>query len=247
MPARSERSRSVVITGATGGLGRELAAAFARDGWALGLLGHSDPAVLDELAAALGGTKVSAACCDVRDPGAVEGAFGQFDEALGGLDVLVHAAGISRPGLIVNASPADFDETIAVNLTGAFHCMRAAIRRMLPRRDGHIITIGSYRGGHGLYGGSAYSASKAGLVGLTLTAAREYGPKNIRCNVVLPGFLRTPMTAHLDEKHVARALADNVLGRASDFDEVCGFIVRLAPTRDVSAQVFNLDSRPGRL
>ncbi len=254
MPARPERSRRacpeprrrVIITGATGGLGLELAAAFARHGWRLGLLGHSDRPALDALAASLG-TATAAACCDVRDAPDVERAFAQLTDELGGLDVLVNAAGTARPGLIVNLAPEDFDEEIAVNLTGAFHCMRAAVRRMLPRRDGHIINIGSYRGAHGLSGGCGYSASKAGLVGLTLSAAREYGPKNIRCNLVLPGFLPTPMTAPLKPNHVARAIADNVLGRASDFDEICEFIVRLAVTRHVSAQVFNLDSRPARL
>jgi 3-oxoacyl-[acyl-carrier protein] reductase len=121
---------AVVITGATGGLGRELAAAFAHDGWALGLLGHSDRRALDELAASLDAGKVSVACADVRDADAVEAAFAQFAEELGGLDVLVCAAGVSRPGLIVNMSAEDFSDELAVNLTGAFHCMRAAIRRI---------------------------------------------------------------------------------------------------------------------
>ncbi len=241
------RAQSVVITGATGGLGRELAAAFAHDGWRLGLLGHSDRAALDELTASLDAEKVATACCDVRDAEAVENVFSRLAEELGPPNVLVNAAGVSHHGLVLNLTPNEFDDEIAVNLTGAFHSMRAAIRRMLPQRDGHVINIGSYWGQHGLRGGCGYSASKAGLVGLTLSAAHEYGPRNIRCNVVLPGFLRTPMTAHLDEKRAARAVADNVLGRASDFDEVCGFIVRLAAMRHVSAQVFNLDSRPGRL
>jgi 3-oxoacyl-[acyl-carrier protein] reductase len=247
MPAEAGPRRTVVITGAAGGLGRELAAAFARDGWALGLIGHSDRCALDELAASLDAERVSVACADVRNAAAVEAAFAQLLGELGALDVLVCAAGVSRPGLIVNTSAEDFSDELAVNLTGAFHCVRAAIRRMLPRRDGHIITIGSYWGGHGLHGGSAYSASKAGLVGLTLSAARELGPKNIRCNAVLPGFLRTPMTASLSEKQVARNLAGNALGRASDLDEVCAFVVRLAAMRHVSAQVFSLDSRAGRL
>ncbi|MBN1918841.1 MAG: SDR family oxidoreductase [Verrucomicrobia bacterium] len=238
---------SVVITGAAGGLGRELAAAFARAGWALGLMGHSTPEALHELAASLEPPQAATACCDVRDAAAVDAAFARFDEALGGLDVLVHTAAISPPGLVATVAPEAFDEQIEVNLTGAFHCVRAAIVRMLPRHDGHIITIGSYWGAHGLYGGAAYSASKAGLVGLTLSAAHEVGRKGIRCNVVLPGFLRTPMTAGLKERDVARAVAGNVLGRASDFDEVCAFVVGLAAMRHVSAQVFNLDSRPARL
>jgi len=239
--------RCVFITGAGGGLGRKLAAAFAQDGWSLGLIGHSNTSALNELAASLSAPKAATACCDVRDAEAVETAFQKLADELGALDVLVNAAGVSRPGLIVNARPEDFDEEIAVNLTGAFHCMRAAIRRMLPRRDGHIINIGSYWGAHGLYGECGYSASKAGLVGLTLTAAREVGPKNIRCNVVLPGFLQTPMTASLSEKNVARTIAQNTLGRSSGLDEVCAFIVRLAAMQNVSGQIFNLDSRPGRL
>jgi len=239
--------RCIFIAGATGGLGRKLAAAFAQDGWRLGLIGHSNTSALDELAASLDAPKVAAASCDVRDAEAVETAFRKLTDELGTLDALVNAAGVSRPGLLVNVSPENFDEEIAVNLTGAFHCMRAAIRRMLPRRDGHIINIGSYWGAHGLYGECGYGASKAGLVGLTLAAAREVGPKNIRCNVVLPGFLQTPMTASLSEKNVARTIAKNTLGRSSDFDEVCAFIVRLAAMQNVSGQIFNLDSRPGRL
>ncbi len=238
---------SVVITGATGGLGRELAVAFGRAGWGLGLTGHSRPDALSELADALEAPKVAIACCDVRAPGAVEEAFAALAAALGGFDVLINCAGASHGALVVNMTPEQFDEDIAVNLTGAFHCMQAALRRMLPQRDGHIINIGSYWGQRGLYGGCAYSASKAGLIGLTLSAAREYGPKNVRCNAVLPGFLPTPMTAPLKAKHAARMISSTVLGRASDFDEVCGFIVRLAAMRHVSGQVFNLDSRPARL
>jgi 3-oxoacyl-[acyl-carrier protein] reductase len=239
--------KSVVITGAAGGLGRQLAAAFAKDGWCLGLMGHSHRAALDELAASLPAPTIATACCDIADADAVETVFAQFDDELGALDVLVHAAAVSPPGLIANMKPEEFDAGLAVNLTGAFHCMRAAIGRMLRRRDGHIITIGSYWGGHGLRGGCTYSASKAGLVGLRLAAAHEYGPRNIRCNVVLPGFMRTPMTAGIAEEHVARIAAKSLLGRISDLDEVCGFIVHLAGMRNVSAQVFNLDSRPGRL
>jgi 3-oxoacyl-[acyl-carrier protein] reductase len=239
--------RSVVITGAAGGLGRELAAAFARAGWALGLIGHSDPAALDEIAAGLSTPTIATACCDISDPEAVETVFSQFDDELGPVGALVNAAAVSPPGLILKMSTDDVDAALAVNLTGAFHCMRAAIQRMLRQRDGHIINIGSYWGAHGLHGGSSYSASKAGLVGLTFAAAHEYGPKNIRCNVVLPGFLRTPMTADIAEEHIPRILAKNLLLRGSDFDEVCGFVVHLAGMRHVSAQVFNLDSRPGRL
>jgi 3-oxoacyl-[acyl-carrier protein] reductase len=239
--------RSVVITGAAGGLGRQLAAAFAKDGWGLGLMGHSDPDALDELAASLTAPAIATACCDIADADAVEAAFARFDDELGALDVLVHTAAVSPPGLILNMKPEDFDAGLAVNLTGAFRCMRAAIGRMLRQRDGHIITIGSYWGGHGLRGGCTYSASKAGLVGLTLAAAHEYGRRNIRCNVVLPGFMRTPMTAGIADEHIARIAAQNLLGRLSDFDEICGFIVHLAGMRHVSAQVFNLDSRPGRL
>jgi 3-oxoacyl-[acyl-carrier protein] reductase len=240
-------TRIAVITGAHGGLGRELAAAFARAGWGLGLIGHTKPDALDELAGSLEAAPTATACCDVRDAAAVEQVFGQFDAELGSVDALVNAAAISPPGLLATMEPEVFDRTIDVNVTGVFHCMRSAARRMLRQRDGHIINIGSYWGLHGLRGASAYSASKAALVGLTMAAARELGPKSIRCNVVLPGFMRTPMTGDVRDEDMPRIVAHHALGRTSDFDEVCGFIIDLAAMRHVSGQVFNLDSRPGRL
>jgi 3-oxoacyl-[acyl-carrier protein] reductase len=136
-----------------------------------------------------------------------------------------------------------WDEVIATNLKGAFYGIQEAARVMIPQKEGHIINITSLVGQRGNIGQAAYAASKAGLIGLTRAAARELGPSNIQINAVMPGFLPTRMTAALHNKYPKGVAQENVLGRTSNLKEVARFIRHLSTMKNISGQVYNLDSR----
>jgi 3-oxoacyl-[acyl-carrier protein] reductase len=179
---------------------------------------------------------------DVRDEAGVEAYFSQ----LARLDVLIVNAGLTRDGAVLNLPSSEFGEVVATNLRGAFLCARAALKLMVRQRSGHIILIGSRAARHGTRGQSAYAAAKAGLVGLAQSLAKEYGARNIRCNVVLPGFLETKMTAGLSPQRREEVRAEHVLGRFNTVENAARAIAFLARLDHVSGQVFALDSRMDR-
>jgi len=179
---------------------------------------------------------------DVRDEAQVDAFFAK----LARLDVLIVNAGLTRDGPLANLTSADLDDVLATNLRGAFLCARAAIRLMVKQRSGHLLLIGSRSGKYGTRGQSAYAATKAGLVGFGQTLAREYGTRNIRCNIVLPGFLATKMTAPIPDKRLEEIRQDHVLGRFNTLENAARAIAFLARLDHVSGQVFTLDSRLDR-
>jgi len=189
------------------------------------------------------GGEAVAVRADVRVASDVEqlvaSAFGRW----GSLDVLVNNAGIARDGLAVRMGEQDWDEVLDTNLKGPFFCIRASGRIMLQRRSGHIISIASLSGIMGREGQVNYSAAKAGLIGLTKTAARELGPSNIKVNAVLPGYLATDMGQAAPDRVRERTVSESALGRTSEPGEVAEFVYRLSLMNNVSGQVFNLDSR----
>jgi 3-oxoacyl-[acyl-carrier protein] reductase len=176
---------------------------------------------------------------DVREEAQVESYFSRLEQ----LDVLIVNAGLTRDGALAHLSGADFDETLEVNLRGAFLCARAALKLMVRRRSGHVLLIGSRAARHGTRGQSVYAAAKAGLVGLGQSLALEYGARNIRCNVVLPGFLETRITAALPEKRREEVRGEHALGRFNTVENAARAIAFLARLDHVSGQVFTLDSR----
>jgi 3-oxoacyl-[acyl-carrier protein] reductase len=179
---------------------------------------------------------------DVRDEAQIEAYFSRLER----LDVLIANAGLTRDGTMTGLSADDFNEAVNVNLRGAFLCSRAAIKMMMKQRSGHIVLIGSRAARHGTRGQSAYAAAKAGLVGLAQSVAKEYGARNIRCNVVLPGFLETRMTAGLSAERREEVRADHALGRFNTIENAARAIAFLACLDHVSGQVFTLDSRIDR-
>ncbi len=179
---------------------------------------------------------------DVRDEGQIEAYFSKLER----LDVLIANAGLTRDGAVTSLSSADFTEVMDANLRGAFLCARAALKLMLRQRSGHILLIGSRAAKHGTRGQSAYAAAKAGLVGLAQSLAKEYGARNIRCNVVLPGFLETRMTAGLPPRRREDVRAEHVLGRFNTVGNAAQAIAFLARLDHVSGQIFTLDSRIDR-
>jgi 3-oxoacyl-[acyl-carrier protein] reductase len=210
----------VVITGGAGGLARAIAAALP-----------------DETLYAPPRTEL-----DVRDEAQVDSFFAKLPR----VDVLIANAGLTRDGALANLSMADIDEVIATNLRGAFLCTRAAIKLMVKQRSGHILLIGSRAGKHGTRGQSAYAAAKAGLVGFGQSVAKEYGSRNVRCNIVLPGFLETKFTSQLPEKRLAEIREEHALGRFNTPENAARAIAFLARLDHVSGQVFTLDSRMDR-
>jgi 3-oxoacyl-[acyl-carrier protein] reductase len=179
---------------------------------------------------------------DVREETQVDAYFARLER----LDVLIANAGLTRDGALANVAAADFDEVVRVNLRGAFLCARAAIKLMVKQRSGHILLIGSRAGKHGTRGQSAYAAAKAGLAGFGQSIAKEYGARNVRCNVVLPGFLETKFTTGLPEKRREEIRAEHVLGRFNTAENAARTIAFLARLDHVSGQVFTLDSRMDR-
>lgn len=179
---------------------------------------------------------------DVRDEAQVEAYFSRLER----VEVLIANAGLTRDGAVTGLTTGDFDEVVNANLRGAFLCARAALKLMVRQRSGHILLIGSRAARCGTRGQSAYAAAKAGLVGLAQSLAKEYGSRNIRCNVVLPGFLETRMTAALSTKRREEVRDEHALGRFNTVENAARFISFLARLDHVSGQVFTLDSRIDR-
>jgi 3-oxoacyl-[acyl-carrier protein] reductase len=228
----------ILITGAAGGLGQALVEAFAAADWQVVAGWHQTP---------LSGqpANVFPTPLDVTAADSVSAAFAETLARFGRLDALINNAGIARDALVVQMSDGDWQRVLDVNLKGAFLCAQAALRPMLKQRDGHILNISSFGGRVGRAGQANYAASKAGLIGLTQALAKEVGSRNVRVNAVLPGFLRTRLVGDLTEEQLAAHAASNALGRLNEFAEVARFVTFLAGMRNVSGQVFQLDSRIG--
>jgi len=209
----------VLITGGEGGLGRALRQEFSAGGHVVHAPGRK--------------------AMDVRDEAQIEAYFSQLDR----LDVLIANAGVTRDGSVTGLSTDDYAEVMNTNLRGVFLCARAVLKLMVRQRGGHILFIGSRSGRRGNRGQSVYAATKAGLVGLAQSLAQEYGGRNIRCNVVLPGFLETKMTAGLSAARLEEVRGEHVLGRFNTVANSARAIAFLAQLDHVSGQVFTLDSR----
>ncbi len=228
----------VWITGAAGGLGLALVAGFRARNYRVAASFHRTPIHSAD-------DDILVLQCDVTDPSQVRAAADAIAGRFDGVDVLVNNAGLTIDHPIWQLEDEDWDEVLDVNLKGAFQCSQAVIRSMQKRRTGHIINIGSYAGKNGAHGQGAYAAAKAGLIGLTQSIAREVGSRNVLANLVLPGILPTAMTAALSAEVMAGFAQANSLGRINDSGEVGRFVVHLAEMKNVSGQIFQLDSRIG--
>ena len=181
--------------------------------------------------------------CDVADPRAVEDLVARAAGSLGGLDILVHAAGITRDRVLWKLSDEEWRRVLAVNLDSAFHLLRAAAPHLRASGNGAVVLVSSINGERGKFGQANYAASKAGLIGLGRTAARELGTFGVRVNVVAPGLIETPMTAGLSEELKARALEETALGRIGRPEDVARGIFFLCSdlARHVTGQVLRID------
>jgi 3-oxoacyl-[acyl-carrier protein] reductase len=244
MNAQSEK-RVVLVTGASRGLGKEIALRFGRAGDVVlvNYLRNENDARAVVRAIQDGNGTADILHADVSKSRDVSAMFAIVREQFGRIDVLVNNAGIVRDRLLLRMSEADWDEVLNVNLSAGFYCIREAAGLMKQQGGGHIIAVSSIIGVQGREGQANYSAAKAGLIGLTRAAARELGEFNIRVNAILPGYLRTSLTTAAADAVYDRAVRENVLNRISDLQEVAEFIYHLSFMKNVSGQVFNLDSR----
>lgn len=178
---------------------------------------------------------------DIRSRLEIQAMVDAVQEHQGRLDVLVCNAGIASSHLVLRCPEDEWLRIIDTNLTGTYRCMAAAAPLMIKQGGGSIIVIGSYAGWHGTNGQAAYAASKAGLMGLVQTAAREWGAHNIRVNLVCPGWQPTALAG--DAYPAPEQLSDHVLGRVSTVEDVSRMICHLAQLPALSGQIINLDSR----
>ena len=208
--------KGALVTGATGGIGGEIAKALKAQGAKVAISGTRQDR-LDALAAEIG--DVTAVPCNLMDRTAVANLAAQAESAVGTLDIVVNNAGITHDNLFMRMRDEEWDEVIAVNLTATFVLCRAALRNMMRRRYGRIINIASISGVIGNPGQGNYAASKAGMVGMTKSLAREVASRGITANCIAPGFIQTPMTDALNEKQVeaiAGAIPAGVFGKPED-------------------------------
>jgi 3-oxoacyl-[acyl-carrier protein] reductase len=217
--------KTALITGASGGIGAEIARALHAQGATVALSG-TRAAALESLKAELG-ARAHACPADLSDPAAAAALIDTV-EALGGTDILVNNAGLTKDGLALRMSDADWAKVLDVDLAAPFRLSRAALKFMLRRRAGRIINIGSVVGSTGNAGQANYAAAKAGLIGLTKALAQEVASRHITVNLVAPGFIETPMTDALTDAQKA-ALAEKIpLGRLGSPADIAAAVVYLA-------------------
>ncbi|HEY0482591.1 MAG TPA: 3-oxoacyl-ACP reductase FabG [Kofleriaceae bacterium] len=226
------QGKVALVTGASRGIGRAIAVALGRRG-AKVIVNYATRAdAAREAAAAVeaAGGQAAIAAFDVADAAAVTEAIKAIGKDHGGLDILVNNAGVAINGLLLRFSDEQWQKTLAVNLGGAFHCIRAAASLVMrARAAGRIINITSVVGEIGNAGQAAYAASKAGLIGLTMSTARELAPRGVTCNAIAPGFIETDMTAaHLPEAQRAKLTEQIPLARIGRADEVADAAAFLA-------------------
>lgn len=218
--------KRALVTGASGGIGRAIAGAMVAEGAEVVLSG-TRVTKLEETAAAIGG-KTHILKCELSDPAAVESLVPQAVEAMGGLDVLVNNAGMTRDNLFLRMKDSEWDAVVAVNLTAAFRLTRAAVKGMIRQRFGRIISITSVVAVDGNPGQANYAASKAGLIGMSKSLAKEVATRGITVNTIAPGFITSPMTDGLDEKQRDSILADIPMERLGTPEEIAAGAVYLA-------------------
>lgn len=207
--------RTALVTGGGRGIGRATVQALASEAWVAAI----DTAFPDGPGAAC-----LAADVDVRDSNAVQQVVDGVVRQRGGLDWVVCAAGIVRDRVSWKLSDQDWNDVLAVNLTGAFHVARAAAPALRRSDCGRLVFVGSINGTRGKFGQANYAASKAGLIGLARTMAQELARDGVTVNVVTPGFIRTPMTEALPEALRAQAVARTPLGRAGEPEDVAALV-----------------------
>ena len=220
-PFASLDGKLALVTGASRGIGRAIAEELARAGASVVVGYRSGKDEAEELATAIGGRAIQA---DVSSPDEAK----RLVEEAGDIDVLVNNAGLTRDGLLARMSDDDWRTVIETNLSSVFYTCRAVTRPMMKKRNGSIVNISSIVGVHGNWGQTNYGVSKAGIIGFTKSLARELGSRNIRANVVAPGYVKTALTDVLPDGATAAMVQQTPLGRVADPEEIAGAVRFLA-------------------
>ena len=236
--------RSALVTGASYGIGFAIAGAYAQAGAAV-VFNDVNQELVDKGIASYRelGIEARGYVCDVTDEAAVGALVKKVEEEVGVIDILVNNAGITRDGLLMRMSEEDFDKVVSTNMKGAFNCMRHVARQMIKQKSGRIINISSVSGVLGNGGQVNYAASKAGIIGMTKSAARELASRGITVNAIAPGFINTEMTEVLSDgvKEGARAqIPMKEFGETKDVAEAAAFLAS-DKARYITGQVLCVD------
>ena len=241
--------RAALVTGGGRGIGRAICLALAATGYNVAVNYAASSAAAEQTAAdcrALG-VEAVALQADVTDPAACQTLVDTAAKTFGRLDVLVNNAGVTADKLILRMQPEDFDKVINANLKGAFFCCKAACKLMMRQRYGRIVNISSVVGLHGNAGQANYAASKAGLIGLTKSLAKEFAARNVTVNAVAPGFIATDMTNAMTDAAKQAALAGVPAGRIGAAEDVANAVAFLASENAayITGQVLCVDGGMG--
>lgn len=234
-------NKTVVITGSSRGIGRELAIRFAKEGANIVLNGRKniDDMFMKELETF--GIKTHVVIGDIQNKVEADRLLKEAKHVFGSVDVLINNAGITRDGLIMRMSEEDFDAVINVNLKGTFNTIKAASSMMLKQRSGTIINLSSVVGLTGNAGQANYAASKAGVIGLTKSVAKELASRGITCNAIAPGFIETDMTDVLSDKVKELTIAQIPLKRLGQPSDIADTAVFLATQTYITGQIITVD------
>ncbi len=235
------KGKTVIVTGAAKGIGKAIALAFAKEGCniVLNYRSNVDDATIAEIESY--GVVCKPVKGDVSDFSFAADMIKEVKKELGSIDVLVNNAGITRDMLLMRMSEEDFDAVINTNLKGTFNMVRHASNVMLKQRSGAIINMASVVGVNGNVGQANYAASKAGVIGLTKSAAKELAARGITCNAIAPGYVETDMTAVLSDEVKNTILNTVPLKRAGQVEDIANAAVFLAKNTYITGQVLNVD------
>jgi acetoacetyl-CoA reductase/3-oxoacyl-[acyl-carrier protein] reductase len=230
----SLRGKVALVTGGSGGIGAAVVEWLSRAGAEV---------ISVDLPDAVPPREGHAVACDLMDPAAIRDLGERLAEDWPRLHILVHCAGITRDGVLWKLPEEDWNQVLRVNLDAAFHLLRVVVPLMRRADEGSVVLLSSINGERGKFGQASYAASKAGLIGLAKTAARELGAFGIRVNSIAPGMIRTPMTEHLSQEVVQRAVDESVLGRLGEPRDVAAAVLFLCSdlSTHVTGQVLRVD------
>ena len=245
MPSKRLQDKVAIVTGASRGIGREIALLFAKEGAKLVLTARNEELLrsLSEEIKSLGGHEPLLCFLDVKESEKVEEMVDKTLDKYGRVDILVNNAGTTRDGLMLRMSDADWDEVLDTNLKGTFICMRSVAKPMMRQRAGRIINMASVIGLIGNAGQANYAASKAGIIALTKSAAKEFGSRNILINAIAPGFIETDMTQVLSDeikKTILKSIPVGFLGKPADVAKAALFLAS-DESSFITGQVITVD------